>query len=330
MNKLSKFRVHVVFFKRTLQRITGENFPASFPNNTLREELALVEEEKSVLSFDDYIHWRKLTIDAYHAVYEVKCALMIATERRDIKDEWLRAYDKAQKADRAVTELLKLKLGGIPFQYYYNPGILYAAASIIFLFDFSKKITFITPSYELTENQLIGLAWGIFLLMLLLNVVPGVIFDKNKAKFATDLVGHHWCTKVLAEARKFEIEIDTEIDTVPLDQRWSNARLLADINCEEIPEEFNCPITHNPMDNPVHCSENETCFEKDEISKWLEQENTHPLTRKPMFWDDLIPNKQFKDEIDNFTHNEIRKFIDQTTMEPILEEIEMRVVPLKL
>lgn len=286
-----------MFFKHTLQTLTGANFPSGFPNNTLREELTLIEQNKYDLSFEDYLHWRKLTIDAYHTVYEAKDALVTAKKSYDNKDEWLRAYDKAQKADVAMSALLKRKLDEIPFQYYYDPNILFVAVTVLFLFDFSK----LSYLNELTETQLNSLASGLFLLMLLLLVVPGMVFDKNKAKLATTLVGHHWCSIVLAEARKSGIEINTNQNVVPGDQPWSNAQLLADIHCEEISEEFNCPISHNVMTKPVYCSQHKARFDKALIHDWLYQENTHPLTRESMFWDELLPDTALEGKIADFT-----------------------------
>lgn len=42
-----------------------------------------------------------------------------------------------------------------------------------------------------------------------------------------------------------------------------------------------------------------------------------------MFWDELLPDTALEGKIADFTNNEIKKFINHTTMEPILEQIEM-------
>jgi len=65
------------------------------------------------------------------------------------------------------------------------------------------------------------------------------------------------------------------------------------------PIAYLCPLTYSLMKDPVIDRDGNT-FERAAIERWLETHDTSPLTKKPMFWRDLVPNRLLKNVIDEF------------------------------
>ena len=64
------------------------------------------------------------------------------------------------------------------------------------------------------------------------------------------------------------------------------------------PDEFNCPITHDIMDDPVLCEDGYT-YERSAI---MNQTITlSPMTRQPLDKTKIFPNRALKNAIDRFT-----------------------------
>ena len=65
------------------------------------------------------------------------------------------------------------------------------------------------------------------------------------------------------------------------------------------PTAYYCPLTGSLFNDPVIDRDGNT-FERAAIERWLETHDTSPLTKKPMFWRDLVPNRLLKNVIDEF------------------------------
>lgn len=308
-----------MFFKQTLKTITG----VKLQNNKLKDELKHIEKRQnsifSNMPYAEYEQCRKLTINTYHAITAVKEALESAKDHTD-QNLWLHAYDLAHKADTAIKELLKYKLD----KFLFPPNNIYSMLFLMLMtvFVIPKLCVFIEQNYGLTQNHPEDLVGYFILLLLLPRIIRLFMMEpRSKARLDQILVESYWCSNILAEAQKIGININ--LITLPKSQPWSNAQLLADIGCENTPEEFYCIISHVAMTKPVYCSSHKARFEKDQIDSWLFQKNLHPLTRGELYWDELIPDKVLEDKIANFTHSKTREFIGHTIMPYILERIEM-------
>jgi len=71
-----------------------------------------------------------------------------------------------------------------------------------------------------------------------------------------------------------------------------------DIRLEDIPDEFNCPISCCIMTNPVYSKNNPNSkFNFEHIKKWLENNKTDPLSRQPLKIEDLVPDEELSRKI---------------------------------
>lgn len=66
-----------------------------------------------------------------------------------------------------------------------------------------------------------------------------------------------------------------------------------------IPSNFICCITQAVMADPVTDREGNS-YERKSILKWLKKRHESPLTRNPLFEQDLQHNKPLRDEINKF------------------------------
>lgn len=318
--------------KYILQTITGIT-AANFPNNTLRDELALIEENKHLLSGYHYELSKKLTTESYLAVYRIKNALKTAYEKHEIKNSWLHAYEKACQADAAITALVEYKLNKINFhdhsdinQVLFN--IILASFVCYHIFFSSGLFTVLHPNSspaELQKEESKSFVIYLFLLTLLeLHLIFRFTLNKNKAVLAAVLVDQHWRKTVLLEAKKLGIEIDVSEQIREETHPWSYEQLLENIGCKDIPEEFYCPISLTVMNQPVFFSTHKASFDKAFIHEWLRKKNTHPLTQETVFEDELILDTVLEEKIANFTHEKTKNFISSTIIPSLLETIEMR------
>ena len=63
------------------------------------------------------------------------------------------------------------------------------------------------------------------------------------------------------------------------------------------PNDFYCPITGDLLIDPVIDPYGHS-YEKDAITKWLHNKKISPITRKPLFLEDLKPNIALKNGIE--------------------------------
>ena len=68
---------------------------------------------------------------------------------------------------------------------------------------------------------------------------------------------------------------------------------------DDIPDEFQCPITMDLMEDPVTCEDGHT-YERKAIEEYLKKNPISPKTRQPMNIKIIIPNRQLKTLIADF------------------------------
>ena len=64
-------------------------------------------------------------------------------------------------------------------------------------------------------------------------------------------------------------------------------------------ESLTCPITHQIMEDPVITKYGHT-YERKEIENWIEKSGNDPLTKKPLTKNDIFPNFQLKNLIEEY------------------------------
>ena len=70
-------------------------------------------------------------------------------------------------------------------------------------------------------------------------------------------------------------------------------RAAAESTPEELRDEFCCPLSLEPMDDPV-CAADGVTYERSEIERWLAGHDVSPLTNEPMPHKFLSPNLAIK------------------------------------
>ena len=70
-------------------------------------------------------------------------------------------------------------------------------------------------------------------------------------------------------------------------------------------ESLTCPITHQIMEDPVITKYGHT-YERKEIENWIEKSGNDPLTKKPLTKNDIFPNFQLKNLIEEY--KKMKKF----------------------
>uniref|UniRef100_A0A6B2KZ06 RING-type E3 ubiquitin transferase n=1 Tax=Arcella intermedia TaxID=1963864 RepID=A0A6B2KZ06_9EUKA len=68
---------------------------------------------------------------------------------------------------------------------------------------------------------------------------------------------------------------------------------------EDIPDEFICPITQEVMKDPVIAEDGHT-YERANLMRWLQNNDTSPMTRGKINKDIIIPNRALKGQIEAF------------------------------
>jgi len=82
----------------------------------------------------------------------------------------------------------------------------------------------------------------------------------------------------------------------------------------QLPKEFYCPITHEPMKDPVLGPDGQS-YERAAILDWLSRDPTSPITREPMDATKLIPNIALR--------NAIKTILEEHKKSDIKEEIKV-------
>lgn len=66
-----------------------------------------------------------------------------------------------------------------------------------------------------------------------------------------------------------------------------------------VPPRFHCPLTQKVMDDPIKTPQG-ISYERSAIMKWLKEQDTCPVTDKPLSASQLTPNTQLQCEIDEW------------------------------
>lgn len=67
---------------------------------------------------------------------------------------------------------------------------------------------------------------------------------------------------------------------------------------DEAPPQFLCPISHEVMTQP--CFAGGRTYERDSILRWVQQNQTDPLTREPLTINDLQPDYNVRSAIEEW------------------------------
>jgi hypothetical protein len=62
---------------------------------------------------------------------------------------------------------------------------------------------------------------------------------------------------------------------------------------DTVPSEFLCPISMELMTDPVLCADGQT-YDRKSIMQWLSSSNTSPITRQPLYSNQIYPNFALK------------------------------------
>ena len=68
---------------------------------------------------------------------------------------------------------------------------------------------------------------------------------------------------------------------------------------DEILSQYTCPITQSPIRHPVIDPTSGTMYERAAIEEWIDHHHTSPLSRAPLEKDQLVPNREIQERIDN-------------------------------
>ena len=85
------------------------------------------------------------------------------------------------------------------------------------------------------------------------------------------------------------------------------------MNNRAILDAISCPITQEPMRDPVTGSDGQT-YEKAAITDWLSKNNTSPLDRSVMSVDGLLPNVSIRFLCDKYHNGEFGTLEDNPVM----------------
>ena len=74
---------------------------------------------------------------------------------------------------------------------------------------------------------------------------------------------------------------------------------IIDTNEENIPEEFRCPISLDLMKEPVIAADGHS-YDKTQINRWFQTNNTSPKTRDTLLCKNLFPNLELRNRINDW------------------------------
>jgi hypothetical protein len=87
----------------------------------------------------------------------------------------------------------------------------------------------------------------------------------------------------------------------------------------EPPSEFRCPISMEPMVDPVLCEDGHT-YERQNILEWISRSPTSPLTRQPLNSNNIRPNLALKAAIQRWKVQEMTSKKSVVTTVPIKQQ----------
>ena len=134
-------------------------------------------------------------------------------------------------------------------------------------------------------------------------------FPKYSIQSSIDITSNEDFNKTIVEYFKFRhfklttLKININPSLSDLYNNKKKAILDKKALLPKIPNEYQCPITTDIMQDPVIAGDNHT-YEREAIQEWLTRKNTSPITNKTLPHKSLTTNQTLKKLIATFNENE--------------------------
>ena len=138
----------------------------------------------------------------------------------------------------------------------------------------------------------------------------------HEAQTAADIARSHGIFEMVALIDGWEARLRSE--------RWQAERVAAGVDhlMPERPRDHLCCITHEPMLDPV-CAEDGFTYERTAIERWLEDNDTSPITREEVHEDmELYPNIALKNMIRDWEEREHTRCMAQDRKQQSTSSLE--------
>ena len=117
------------------------------------------------------------------------------------------------------------------------------------------------------------------------------------------LYANHGCVRAVTVPNETENNVENtdksnkkkEADTATVAPQWESPELSEYLQTN-LPEDCQCPITHEPMHHPVVATDGHT-YEEFAITKWLTKQNKSPKSGETLKNKTLIPNYAIRSQI---------------------------------
>ncbi len=274
-------------------------------------------------------HRREQTADAYTLMHTTQEALNTAQSSNGTQDQWLEALRRAQEADKLIQPLIEAKLhnlvspkmGLLPlvtFGTYCNTLSLGSTIGVIALCRLLRAINMTSEEIETTAS--------FYTILLVAPIFLGQLLDNYRIEL-TRLLSSTMTEYVLDAAKSANVTLDpAHIIAIKELNKRSNAQILEKMGVSNVPERFSCPISYQIMDNPTFSRQHLARFDKKSIHDWLNKRNIHPIEQGPLYRENLIPDRELKQEIDHYVNKEkqayikTKKYIDLFVLKPPIED----------
>lgn len=151
-------------------------------------------------------------------------------------------------------------------------------------------------------------------------------FPKYFTKSITDIKEDENFSDVIYKLKKYLIDditiIDIKkiIDPILAESYNEKKKILKAEQEEEVPDQYECPISHALMTDPVITSDGHT-YERTYIEKWLKKSMKSPTTNVLLKNKELIPNIGIKKEINKYNEKHKTKYEILDSKSLILSEL---------
>ena len=168
-----------------------------------------------------------------------------------------------------------------------------AMASTIPTLSFVGKTLAVISGVGFIATGIVGLTAMLWAVYCLIHIDD--IRNANQTPFAT----------LFSDFQFFSQEFQRKREPLKNQERETRA---AFINREIIPEEFGddevlsqyiCPIAQNLIRHPTTDPTSGRVYERTAIEEWIDRHHTSPLSRAPLEKDQLVPNREVQERIDN-------------------------------
>lgn len=93
---------------------------------------------------------------------------------------------------------------------------------------------------------------------------------------------------------------------------------------DSAPSEFRCPISMEVMSDPVLCADSQT-YDRKSIQQWLQSSQTSPITRQPLYANQMYPNYALKASIQRWKEEQARP--PQAAPSPFAPLLSYKILP---